>query len=303
MPRIIKIIAYLAVFAVSFVLFLYWMFPYDMLKDRVAAAIEEPFGREIEVSIGDIEPYYFTGLAITDLKLSSRTEGEPRPLAEFSKVRVRASFFSLLFGSPRLSFLMKAGKGEIEGSAHQTDEGFVVDFSLDDFDVATFKMIESQWGLKLSGRLDGSVELNVDRTRAVRTSGKVDLTLKDFKLAASQLNIGGADIPLPDTAITKGSSSRIKLVIDKGAVSIDEFKLADGDLGVDVKGKVFLSTVFSNYRLNLTGTFKVSEALSQAIPFLFVAERQKQADGSYPVTITGRIAEPAIKIGTFTLPL
>lgn len=303
MPRIVKLIAYTALFVLSFLLFLYWMFPYDMLKDRVAAAIEEPMGRQVEVSIGEIEPYYFTGLALTDVKLSGRSDGGTVPLANFSKVRVRASFFSLLFGNPRLSFLLKAGKGEIEGVTHQTDEGFVIDVDFDDFDVSTVKLLESETGLKLTGKIEGSMELNVDRTRAVRTSGKVDLTLKDLKLGASQLTVAGSNIPIPETVISKGSGSRIKLVIDKGAVSVDEFKLADGDLSVDIKGKVFLSTVVSNYRLNLTGTFKVSDALAQAIPFLFIAEKQKQEDGSYPVTITGRIAEPSIKIGTFTLPL
>ena len=116
-------------------------------------------------------------------------------------------------------------------------------------------------------------------------------------------NIGGAGIPLPETAITKGRDSRLKLTIDKGAVNVDEFRLAGGDLGLDLKGKVFLSTVLSNYRLNLTGSFAISDKLGQAIPFLFMAEKQKQADGSYPLTITGRLSEPAIKVGTFTLPL
>ncbi len=303
MPRIIKLIAYAVIFIFSFLLFLYWMFPYDILKDRVAAAIEGPFDRSVEVSMEKIEPYYFTGVEINGLKLTHRADGDPKPVAELDRVRARASFFSLLFGSPRISFFIKAGKGELEGSARQSEEGFDIDMDMDDFDIATLKVIESLYGVKLSGLMSGNVDLKIDRARPVRTSGKIDISLDDFKLAASQLTAGGANIPIPDMVITKGRGSRLKMTIDKGAVSIDEFRLADGDLGLDIKGKIFLSTVVSNYRLNLSGSFRVSDKLEEAIPFLFMAERQKQQDGSYPLAVTGRIAEPAVKIGTFTLPL
>jgi len=303
MPKLLKYIIYLVLFAVSFLLFLYWMFPYDTLKDRVASAIEDPFGRQIEVSIGDIEPYYFTGLEITNMKLTSRVDGEAKPLAEFKKVRGRASLFSLLFGNPSINFLVDTGKGEMEGNAKQTDEGFKIDVDLDDFDTESIKALESRLGIKLSGKISGSVELNIDRARPVRTSGKIDISLDNFKIGASQLTIGEANLPLPDMIITKGSGSRVKLVIDKGAVGVDEFKLADGDLQIDMKGKIFLSTVLANYRINLTGSFKASDKLNEAIPVLFMVEKQRQPDGSYPLTITGRVSEPSIKIGTFTLPL
>lgn len=303
MPRILKLIVYLILFVGSFFLFLYWMFPYEILKDRVSSAIEEPFGRQIEVSIGEIEPYYFTGLVIKNMKLTSRVDGEVRPLAEFDKVRARASVFSLLFGNASFSFLIRAGKGEIGGSVRQTDVGFDIDVDLDDFDVATIKWLESQLGLKLSGKVGGNVTLKIDRSRPVRTSGKIDLGLDDFKLGASQMAIAGTTMPIPEMTITKGRGSRLKLTIDKGAVSVDEFRLADGDIAVDLKGKIFLSTVLSNYRLNLTGSFRVSDKLSEAVPILFMAEKQRQPDGSYPVTITGRITEPSIRVGTITLPL
>jgi type II secretion system protein N len=303
MPRILKFIAYLVLFVVSFLIFLYWMFPYDILKDRVASAIEEPLGRAVEVSIGELRPYYFTGVSISNLSLTSRTAGESTPLAEFEKVRVRATLFSLLLGNPRVSFFIQSGKGEIAGSARQTEEGFDISVDLDNFDVGSIKWLESQVGLKLGGRLGGSVDLKIDRLRPVRTTGKIDLSFDDFKVAASQVTIGEVNIPIPDAVLTKGRGSRLKLSIDKGAVNVDEFRLADGDLQLDVKGKIFLSTVLSNYRLNLTGSFRVSDKLSEAFPLLFMAEKQKQPDGSYPLTVSGRLSEPSIKIGTFTLPL
>ena len=71
----------------------------------------------------------------------------------------------------------------------------------------------------------------------------------------------------------------------------------------ELKGKIFLSSRMANYRLNLRGQFSVSEKLNEAFPFLFIVDSQKKEDGSYPLSITGRISRPSIKIGTFTVPL
>jgi len=303
MPRILKFIAYLVLFVFSFILFLYWMFPYEMLKDRVASAIERPFGGTVEVSIGKMEPYYFTGFIITNLKLIDRSQEEPKPLVEIQRVRARASLFSLLLGNPSFTFLIRSQKGEIAGSARQIEEGFDLDVDVDGFDVGAIKWLESRFGIKLTGEVGGSVVLKVDRTRPARTTGKIDLSLDDFKIVSSQITLMGSNIPLPDLVITKGRGSRIKLVIDKGTVSVDEFRLAEGDFSFDLKGKVFLSTVLANYRLNLNGSFRVSDKLNEAVPILFMVEKQKQQDGSYPLSITGRVSEPSIKIGTFTVPL
>ena len=110
MPKIFKYIGYLIIFVITFVIFLYWLFPYSVLKDRVASAIEEPFKGSVQVSIGEIEPYYFTGVSISNLEISSRVGDRLDKLIELQKIRGRASLFSLLFGNPDISFLIKAGK-------------------------------------------------------------------------------------------------------------------------------------------------------------------------------------------------
>ena len=94
-----------------------------------------------------------------------------------------------------------------------------------------------------------------------------------------------------------------EISIGKGTATLDSFRFANSDLPLDIKGKIFLSNKLENYRLNLTGSFAASQKLSEALPFLMIIDSQKQEDGSYPLSITGRIAKPAIKIGTFTVPM
>lgn len=304
MSKFFKYIAYTILFVVSFVIFLYWVFPYDSLKDRLISGIERQLGGSLEVDADELDTYWFTGVEIDKLKFSSRDEaGNAREALVLDKARFRASLFSLIFGSPRVSYYIRAGGGEIEGTAHQTEEGFEFTANFDDFNVSAFKMMTTVLGLKLKGTINGSVEMNVNQQRLVRTTGKVDLKLDDFTLDQSDAHFGPMDVPLPNLAITKGGGSQIKGEVDKGQVALDSIALKGGDLQLDISGKIFLSNTFANSRFNVRGSFKASPALEKALPFLFIVEKQKAADGSYPLSITGRLTSPVIKVGNFTLPL
>lgn len=303
MPKVLKYVVYPIVFIASFLVFLYWVFPYDILKDRVAAAIEGPLGGAVEVSINEIEPYYFTGVSISGLNLSTREGSDLLKVIELNKVRVRASLFSLLFGTPHVSFFVRSGEGEMSGEAKQMEEGVALDIDFDDFNISDVKWLENKLGLKLSGKLVGNVKLDVNRIRPTRSSGKIDLTFENFKINPSQLNISGGKLEIPEVTFSQNKGSELLVNIDKGAASIDKFVFEGGDFQMDIKGKIFLSQLLSNYRMNLNGTFKTAEGLEEVIPFFFLAKRQKQQDGNYPITITGRFAEPSIKIGNLTVPL
>jgi len=304
MSKFFKYIAYAILFVVSFVVFLYWVFPYDSLKVRLISGIERQFGGSIEVEVDELDTYWFTGVEVEKLKFSSRDDaGNARQALILDEARFRASLLSLIFGSPRVSYFIRAGGGEIEGTAHQTEDGFEFSADFDDFNVSSFKMLTTVLGLKLKGMINGSVEMSVNQQRLVRTTGEIDLKLENFVLDQSEAHFGPMDVSLPKLVITKGSGSQIKGKIDKGQVVLDSIALKGGDLQLDVSGKVFLSNTFANSRFNVSGSFKTSPALDKAVPFLFIVEKQKKADGSFPLSITGRLTSPVIKVGTFTLPL
>ncbi|MFH0800580.1 MAG: type II secretion system protein GspN [Pseudomonadota bacterium] len=302
--KFLKLVAYVGLFVFSFVLFLYWFFPYEVLKDRITGAIEQQLGGGVEVDMKDLKPYWFTGVDVSGLTIGAAGGGgKAAPLVECKRVRARASFFSLLFGRPSVSFDIKIGKGEIFGSASQSDEVFSVDADLDGVDLGNFKFIPSSTGLSVSSKISGSVVLHVDRQNPANSTGSLSLSLPELKVAASEVKLGEMAVPLPDFVISNGRESRMKLDVGKGTITLENFKLSGGDLGVDLKGKVFLSTKLENYRFNLNGSFTVSKKLSDALPFLFIVEQQKQQDGSYPLSVTGRIVKPTIKVGTFTVPM
>lgn len=300
MSRLTKIILYPLLFVMSFLLFLYWMFPYDVVKDRVTGILESQFGGGVEVDMAAFAPYWFTGIDIS--KLSVRRPGGEE-LLSCKRLRARASIVSLLVGSPSVSFDAQIGKGEISGSVAKSEDMMAIDVEMSDIDLASLKLISASTGLAVSSQIDGEISLRVDQQRPIRSTGRVELQLRELKTAASELKVAGTGFELPEVVFSKGREGSIKLEVSKGTIGVESVKFAGGDLGIDLKGKIFLSSKVENYRFNLSGAFTVSPKLAEALPFLFIVEQQKQQDGSYPLTIAGRLAKPSIKVGTFTLPL
>lgn len=300
--KLLRFIAGLFLFVVSFILFLYWFFPYEVIKDRITGMLEQRLGGGLAVEIKELKPYWFSGVEINGFTVGEPGE-EEKALVDFRKVYARASLFSLLFGSTSVSFDVEVGKGEIVGSVRQSDEALTIDAEFSDVNLGDLKLISARTGLSIGSKIDGDIELKIDRQRPLHSTGRITLVLADIHMASSEVRLGEVVLPLPELVISKGRESRIRLEIDKGTVNVDSFKLAGGDLVLDIKGKVFLSSRLENYRFNLDGSFLPSKKLSEALPFMFIIEQGKQEDGSYPIAITGRVGRPSIKIGTFTLPM
>lgn len=303
MTKLAKIIGYPLLFLFGFALFLYWFFPYDVLRDRITSAIEDQLGQGVSVEIKTLKPYWFTGVDVAGLTIAENAGGKQNVLLDCKRAIARASLFSLIFGRPNVSFEVEMGKGDVSGSVQRTEDSFYIDADFDDFDLAGLKMIAARTGLNISGKIDGTFRLKVDRQRPMYSTGKVDLSFVDIKLAASEVKVGEMSLPLPDLTLSKGGSAKVKMGIDKGVMSLDTVSMSGGDLAMALTGKIFLSAKAENYRFNLNGTFNASKTLADALPFLFIVDQQKQPDGSYPLTITGRLTKPSIKIGTFSLPL
>ncbi|HPM41305.1 MAG TPA: type II secretion system protein GspN [bacterium] len=303
MSRGLKILIYPPLFLVCFLVFLYWMFPYDVVKERVMGAIESGLGGGLEVGIKSFKPHWITGIDVSGLSIGPPGADKSQALILVNRLRARAGIFSLIVGSPSVSFDVEIGDGEISGSAKQSEEALSIDADLDDVDLANLKFIALRTGLNLVSRIDGTVSMRIDRQQPLRSTGRVSLYLVDLKIGQSELKVAGTEMPLPDLVLAKGRESELGIDIGKGTVTFEKFNLVGGDLGLDIKGKLFLSSKVENYRLNLNGSFSVSQKLAEAFPFLFIVEQQKQENGTYPLTITGRLEKPSIKVGTFTVPL
>lgn len=110
-------------------------------------------------------------------------------------------------------------------------------------------------------------------------------------------------LEFPAMELAASQDSGIRLDIRNGNIQVQKVSLTGSDLDFKMKGKIYFSRQVSNYRLNLRGKFQFPATITPKLPFLMLIDQQKGPDGSYPLTITGRMAQPNIQIGEFKLPI
>lgn len=303
MNKLGKYIGYFIIFVLSFVVFFYLMFPFDALTDRALSFIEAQMNNAVKIDAAELEPYYFTGFEAKNLGVSFREKEKGGEIISIDEMRARAGLFSLLFSRPNVAFLVEAGDGVVEGEFDVMKNGWALDLDSSAFDISALKLLSSKYGLNSQSSIDGNISLVFDRTRPVVAEGRIDLTFDKLLIKASKVSIAGSEIDLPELMIAKGKNSAVKLRMEKGVVEVDKFTFAGGELNIDLSGRIFMSRNIDDYRFNLKGKFKVSKKLEEVLPFMFLIDKQKDAEGNYELSITGRIGQPVIRIGNFTLPI
>lgn len=304
MPKALKYAIYVSLFVFSFFIFLYWTFPYDLLKERLISAVEQQLGEEYDMRIESFLPSFFTGAVLKQVKIIKHGGDATQTVWEAQKVKIRSGLSAMLFGRTSISFSVKNQKSYMSGNYKKTDDGFSFYADFDDFNIGDLGALTGDSGLKIVSAVDGTIKLNINKRQMIQSTGSIDLSMDDLKIKAGELRLGeGGTFQIPELVFSKGSGSVFKCTLSKGAIRVTEFKLQDGDLRLEVSGDVFMSSSLKNYRMNLKGIFASTPKLEQAVPFLFMIEKQRQPDGTYPLAITGRIAQPSIKIGEFTLPI
>lgn len=302
MPRGLKIISYVVVAFVSFIVFLYFTFPFDVLKDRILADVEKGLKDKYEITVVSVSPRLIAGVTLKNVKVSKRDDAGLVPVWEADKVGLKISLLSLAFGNLKVKFDIKSGGGEITGRVEKEKNVIRVLMKLDDFDVDKITYLSSQYGLHLKSKINADIDLNFDPAQIIRSVGTFKMELNSIEILASKVKAGAmGEVDLPAMTIGAGGS-QIAAELNKGAIKISSFKLEKGDLNLDIDGDIYLASTLDNFRLNLKGNFAFSDKIVQALPFLFIIEKQKSKEGTFPVTISGRLVKPQIKIGDFTLP-
>lgn len=302
MNKSVKWIGMLVLGAFAFLAFLYWTFPYDVLKARVITTFERQLGGKWSVKIDELEPHWFSGVKLHDVQLLSRADTKAPPVLQAKEATARIGLLATLFGSPQANFAVELEKGDIEGSIQRKEDQTTIELELDALDLQAFRFIEDVSGLKLAGRLDGNVNVQLNLRAIKQAAGKIELMLDNWKiLKGSQLKLGalGAMDLDSEFILSKGKDSVIKITMERGTAKIDTFRMKGGDIELDLKGQFFLERQFARSRINLKGTVKFSDKMKQIFPVEMLGASDPDS-GTYPVEISGRMAKLRKRIGKFS---
>ncbi len=309
-PRLKKVLvycAYVGFYFIALVVFFYWTFPYERLKDRI---VREFNARQVgpdamRLELDDLSSYWLSGIEAEGLRLIS----PPEPGSKAAKPKVtsvesahaRLSLLSLLIGRRSISFGADAFGGSVDGSISDSDAERVAEIEIDELDLGQTPMLAGLLGLPVTGALSGTIDLVTPEARLSKAEGKLSLKLTGLSVGDGKAKIRDI-IALPKL---DAGTLTLEAEVKSGTVKITQFAGSGPDLEVGADGTLRLRDQPGQSSLQITSEFKftdrytnkddITRALfgpSGAFDLDRKNRQAKRPDGFYSWRVTGTLDKP-----------
>lgn len=314
--RILKILAYPALYMMCLVLFFYLTFPWNRLKDRVVAEIQargqKPKSSIKRVEIDDIDSYWFTGVEATGVRIylpPMDDAGGDKPTESVVKVdelNARLQILPLFLGRFRIKFWAHAFNGNVTGTVPWGAASGPVEVQIDEVDLAYVDVIKDVLGIPIKGVATGKLELAADGGKFSKASGMLDLSINGVSVGDGKSKIKN-QIALPEAKL---GDLIITAEAKDGALKVTKFEANGADIELAGDGKINVrepptSSVADLYvRFKFTDAYRNKSDLTKTLlgtpgsnaPSLFELadpriKRSKRADGFFGWHIHGQLAK------------
>ncbi len=285
-----------------FFLFLLLLFPFDAVFRHFISQIEEKSAGNYRLVVQEIKPSLVFKTVFKGVQFYHKKETTEELWFDLKEVRLGIRYLPLLAGTLKSSFVAKAEQGKMEGDFSFSLSGseYEIRSKLADINISDFNYVSIKSGIRLNGILNGNMNLLIDPVRVNRNEGTIDVTFKNLVIPAGRVvPYPNFDLDLPETILAGGENGTLKLKMEGGKMEIEQIRFPGEDLVLNLKGKVQFNKKISLSRVNGEGDFKLSQKLTDALPFLVVIDKQKNEEGFYPLMISGRLSKPRVQIGTF----
>ncbi|MFW5875662.1 MAG: type II secretion system protein GspN [Myxococcota bacterium] len=249
---------YAGFFTMCFVLFAYWSFPYDRLRDHIIQQVEYPQGpggrqpSGWELDIVELSPSWGTGLTLEGVRMAKRSErpGDEPVAMRVDELTVRASPFAYLVGNEGLSFDADLGEGEVFGEYERSDTSTFVEADIESVDMGKLRILRGYMGIPFAGVLDGAMQFTIAEEPA-DTEGELELSIRGLRIGDSRAKLRVQDMNegLTIERIDAGDLTW-RMTAEQGVARIDELKAAGEDAEIHGSGTVRLLQPLDMSRLD-----------------------------------------------------
>ena len=283
MQKIARIAGYILFGLFVFLFFTYLNFPYDKLKDKAFAQLEQKTGLKLDAS--EVKTTWTLGFVLTGVELSHQALAIPQ--VRLAHLKVSPSLVSLLFFRPKLKFEVGFTEGALSGYLHQKGKNQDIGLEFDSLNLT--KDLKGILPIDLQGILQGGFSIAGNFAQMKELNGNMDLHIQKFGI--SEMNVLNMNLPQLSLSkiILRGTFKNDRFVFEKAEMGGDKEDLqanASGDIQLDARN-------FNNSKLNLTVKFKLSEKMKKEFSlFLPFIANALDPQGFYSLAITGRLSAP-----------
>lgn len=309
MNRSLQIILSLIVAVVSFLFFLILFFPLDALINHELADIESQTKGMYRVSVSEMDTSLLFDSKFKNFRIEKKEQGGFQELFSAPEVRVGISLASLLSQRLNLRFLASFKAGSFGGRIILSRSESVFDLEFDKMSLEELVILKSYFQFKdlqfqLKGFLDGTVYFSESQDSGLSgVESNFNIKVSNFRITDFNSKLAGKSIFFQNLVLSPEESYAVfEGDLEKERFSLTNISIPGPDIEFYLNGRLRLNEKAEVLQSKMTGRFALAETLFQKIPELELLNEYKNADGFFPLRISGSFRNlPQIRIGNLNL--
>lgn len=317
LARILKFLAFPALYVTCLILFFYLTFPWNRLKDRVIAEIalrgQKPKSAIQRVEIDDLDSYWLTGVEATGVRIyfppsddagGDKDKPPTESMIKVDELNARLQILPLFIGRLRVKFWARAFNGEVKGVVPVKASNGSVEVEFDSLDLAYVDLIKDTLGIPIKGIATGKLELAAEAGKFSKANGMLDVSITGVTVGDGKSKIKN-QIALPEAKL---GDLVITAEAKDGALKVTKFEANGTDIELAGDGKVNVREPANASIADLYVRFKFTDAYrnksdltktllgapGSSVPSLFELadpriKRSKRSDGFFGWHIHGAL--------------
>jgi type II secretion system protein N len=266
---ILQIVAYTLYALVAFGVFVYVLFPYDLLQQRLVEWVSQD---GVQLVLTRLRPAFPPGLRAEDIRLQVDQLSPSAATLHINTLRVQPDWLALLARKMHLRFEAKLYSGRLEGDVHYAKvEGtplWDIKTRFTDLDVAQHALLRQDDKAFIRGRLSGDSAMTLTSDGQVQ-EGSVNMRVQSMALLGAQ----GWQWQLQREIACDTLQGELKTTAKQGGTVL--LTCQGKDLAIEGRGTVGWKTPLTDSQLNMRGQVRSEEAYKQEVDLLAALVRKR----------------------------
>lgn len=283
---ILQVIGYVFYGLVVFIVFLYVMFPYELLRQRLNVWLSQD---AIQFDIARLSSTFPPGLHARQIRAQMKRQQIPGPVLQLDTLDAWPEWLALLSGRLQMRFAGTLYSGRIAGEIRYplaSATGWEGQARLEALDVTQYPPLQQNDALTVRGKLSGEGTVTLSQAGTLQQS-KVTLRLQPAVLTP------GEALQLPLTREVACDTLQGNATRDPQQWQIEALTCQGNDVFIDVRGTVRPQNPLSNSVLNLRVQVRSEEAFKQEVALLGSLVRQRpDRRGEISFGLRGPLRQP-----------
>lgn len=238
-----SILVYTLYAIVIFGVMLYWIFPYDVLREPLSESLRQ---RGMQLTMGALRPAFPPGLYTRDVRLHMETAETNTMVLQLQTLSVRPDWRDLLSGKLQARFDATLYNGRMEGKLRYAagDKSWAVETQIAHVDLGQYPLLRKQEKSLFTGKLNGTANMVFQNAGQLR-DGVVNWQVQPLAFTGRQ------ELQLPLQQDITCDTLKLELKLANGKPGDLSLNCQGNDLTIETLGTVGWQSPFTASEVNL----------------------------------------------------